>query len=433
MDETQRSVPGSNSSLVRDPEIERLAPVSVKGSDKYTAIFQDLKASWKKYTDLEDGERIAAILRDNSVENEVELLSKMSENEIADLFRVKLRKVAILEEENDQLHRRNRDLSHRLHLVEHRVGKAQIVVMEKVEKATGHIIQEFHERELDLARNVEILQEENSNLTAKNEKLEETVDDLHEKVANLETSNKELTEINVDNERKISNSSDEIFSLQDLLGKTKVQLEEETEKVLQERTIVENLKAQFLKERKESTEKIELIQKEAEDYRKRIEEDIRNRQQRHKKEVDAHQEKFSATVNHQNAVIEELTQTVKQKQSEIAELKDQLEKQESRIKGDLKRGLAADYRQKLGMVSSLDTHPIRTPLYENPFYEWNQENRKRNERAQCPPSPQRTLGIQTSADLAPAAAPVTSTKPRQLGNQKNVKFTSSGRLPSHRK
>lgn len=202
-----------------------------RGSDKYTAIFQDLKASWKKYTDLEDGERIAAILRDNSVENEVELLSKMSENEIADLFRVKLRKVAILEEENDQLHRRNRDLSHRLHLVEHRVGKAQIVVMEKVEKATGHIIQEFHERELDLARNVEILQEENSNLTAKNEKLEETVDDLHEKVANLETSNKELTEINVDNERKISNSSDEIFSLQDLLGKTKVQLEEETEKV----------------------------------------------------------------------------------------------------------------------------------------------------------------------------------------------------------
>ncbi|EGT53120.1 hypothetical protein CAEBREN_06387 [Caenorhabditis brenneri] len=450
MDDTQRSAAGSNSSSMRvtegDTSIERLAPVSMKGSQKIHKVFHELIDNWKKYTAIEDGDRIAALLQNYTVEKQIEHMQEMQKDEIIDIIRFNLRKITTLQEENEQLTRRNRDISERLHRVEHRVGKAQVEVFGKIQETTMDILKEFHARELELSRKAESLEAEKVEHVATIAKQKAKIEEFERQTTNLETKNRRLIELNEENEKKVAELSlknqtheTEIFHLREQLVKATELSREKTEEALQEAMEAQRAKALIFKERETANLEVKrhegLMQKQMDEYKDNLEREINSRQQRHKKEVEALNAKFESAVNYKDAVIRDLTQRNQEAEAEIQKFKRNFEMMEAQIKGNMKRKLALNYHEMMDIISSSRTG-IPEPPRENPFLNFdNFEKENRKHRLERSPSPKRTLGVQTADRPSSSGAPPLpkARNPEPLNQRKSSKFSSSvssGRFPS---
>lgn len=437
MDETHRSTAGSNSSSMRvsiqegDSTIEKLAPVSLKGSQKINKVFHELIDNWKKYTAMEDGDRIAQMLQNYSVEKQLEHISEMQKDEILDVIRFNLRKLSSVQEENDQLTKRNRDISEKLHRIEHRVGKAQVEVFDKIQETTMDILKDFHTRELDLARKAENLEAEKAELTTRTARLEAKVEELERKSSSLETKNHRLLELKEENEKSIAEltlknqkDEDEIFRLREQLEKATELARERNDEALHEHAETARLTTLIMKERNnanlEAKRLQDQMQKEMDKYKADLEHDLALRQQRHKKEIEALNAKYDATVTHKAAVILDLEHRNRDAEAEIQKFKRNFEMMEAQIKGNMKRSLQMNYHEMLNIISSGSTR-LPEPPRENPFLA---DLDKENSRRKSSPSPKRTLGVQTSGISAPRRAP--SAPPGKSSTQpKTSKFAAS--------
>uniref|UniRef100_A0A1I7TXL2 Cilia- and flagella-associated protein 157 n=1 Tax=Caenorhabditis tropicalis TaxID=1561998 RepID=A0A1I7TXL2_9PELO len=430
-----------------DLSVERLAPVSLKGSQKINKIFHDLIDNWKKYTAQEDGDRIALMLQNYTVEKQLEHISEMQKEEIVDIVRFNLRKVTTLQEENEQLTRRNRDISEKLHRIENRVGKAQVEVFDKVQETTMEILKDFHARELDLARKVEALETEKTNLTSKNSKFEQKLEESERKISSLGAKNQRLTELNDENEKavaefslKVQHHEDEIFQLREQLEKVNEVAREKTEEALQEAVESQRVKTLILKEREtanlEAMRLQEKLIQEMDKYKSDLEKDLNIRHQRHKKEVEALNAKYESAVNHKDSLIQDLTERNHEAQAEIQKYRRNFQMMEAQIKGNMKRSLALNYQEMLAIISS-GTSRLPSPPSEL-YRELEKENLRRHHTDRSP-SPKRSLGVQTSdvprvPSRAPSAPP--SARTRESKKPMAPKFSSSvasARFPSARK
>ncbi|UMM32935.1 hypothetical protein L5515_006583 [Caenorhabditis briggsae] len=415
MNETNRSTAGSNSidsSEIGDPAVERLAPVSVKSSQKIHRVFHELIDSWKKYTDMDDGDRISLLLQNYTVEKQLEQVGAMEKEEILEVLRVNLRKMTTIQEENELLTRKNREVSEKLHRIEHRVGKAQVNVFDRVQTVTMDILKEFHERELELARKLEILEAQKADFTARNEK--------------LEAKNGRLAELNDENEQKIAQFSrkievqdDEIFHLREQLVKANELAREKTEEALHEAVEAQRVKTLILKEREtantEAARQKEMLMRDMDNYKADLEKDLTIRHQRHKKEVEALNAKFDSAMAHSEQTIQELKTKNHQLEAEISKYKRNFAIMEAQIKGDVKRSLAVNYHEMMNIVSS-GTCRLPSPPRENPFLLLDSENRR-------PVSPKRTLGVQTSSTSSVKGGATSSRDAKKTTT--STKFSSS--------
>lgn len=150
-----------------------------------------------------------------------------------------------LKNENDQLTQQNRELSAQLHRVEHRVGKAQVEVFEKMENTIRQIVDQFHSRELDLARKLERFEVENRELKAKNRDLEARVEDLEENVEKLTKECREKTEKVLEKDhvfgklaKKFDETSEENAELKEKLEQARRRIKEVEEEVIDKYNIL---------------------------------------------------------------------------------------------------------------------------------------------------------------------------------------------------
>ncbi|UMM32934.1 hypothetical protein L5515_006583 [Caenorhabditis briggsae] len=429
MNETNRSTAGSNSidsSEIGDPAVERLAPVSVKSSQKIHRVFHELIDSWKKYTDMDDGDRISLLLQNYTVEKQLEQVGAMEKEEILEVLRVNLRKMTTIQEENELLTRKNREVSEKLHRIEHRVGKAQVNVFDRVQTVTMDILKEFHERELELARKLEILEAQKADFTARNEKLEAKIRIFEKNVDSLQAKNGRLAELNDENEQKIAQFSrkievqdDEIFHLREQLVKANELAREKTEEALHEAVEAQRVKTLILKEREtantEAARQKEMLMRDMDNYKADLEKDLTIRHQRHKKEVEALNAKFDSAMAHSEQTIQELKTKNHQLEAEISKYKRNFAIMEAQIKGDVKRSLAVNYHEMMNIVSS-GTCRLPSPPRENPFLLLDSENRR-------PVSPKRTLGVQTSSTSSVKGGATSSRDAKKTTT--STKFSSS--------
>ncbi|EFO95524.1 hypothetical protein CRE_08851 [Caenorhabditis remanei] len=407
-----------------DPSIERLAPVSIKGSQKINKVFHELIDSWKQYTSMEDGDRIAQLLQNYSVEKQLEHVGGMSKEEILDVFRAHLRKLTSVQEENEHLTRRNRDISEKLHRIEHRVGKAQANVFDKVQEATMEILKDFHAREIELARKVEVFEAEKTSLTAKNTKLEGKVEEFSQKNSTLQAKNQRLIEINNENEKRIGGltqknqtQDDEIFHLREQLEKANELAREKTEEALQEAIEAQRVKTLIIKEREavnlQAARHQEILMAEMDKYKADLEEDLSVRYLRHKKEVEALNAKYDSAMAHSEQTIHDLKLTNRQLEAKISKFERNFAMMEAQIKGNMKRSLAMNYQEMLNIISS-GTSRLPSPPRENPFLELEKENSSRKHRLAVSKTNPRRSNFQC-LDFWP-----TSSESSATGKAKNV-------------
>ncbi|PIC24107.1 hypothetical protein B9Z55_017562 [Caenorhabditis nigoni] len=428
MNESSSSSTMRDSSEIGDPAVERLAPVSVKSSQKIHRVFHELIDSWKKYTDMEDGDRISLLLQNYAVEKQLEQVGAMEKEEILEILRVNLRKMTTIQEENELLTRKNREISEKLHRIEHRVGKAQVNVFDRVQTVTMDILKEFHERELDLARKLEVLEAEKVDFTARNEKLEAKIRSFEKNVDSLQAKNGRLAELNEENEQKIAQFSrkieaqdDEIFHLREQLVKANELAREKTEEALHEAVEAQRVKTLILKEREtantEAARQKEMLMRDMDNYKADLEKDLTIRHQRHKKEVEAQNAKFDSAMAHSEQTIQELKTKNHQLEAEISKYKRNFAIMEAQIKGDVKRSLAVNYHEMMNIVSSGSCR-LPSPPRENPFLLLDSENRR-------PVSPKRTLGVQTSSTSSVKGGGGATSSREAKKTTTSTKFSSS--------
>uniref|UniRef100_A0A8R1HUJ2 Uncharacterized protein n=1 Tax=Caenorhabditis japonica TaxID=281687 RepID=A0A8R1HUJ2_CAEJA len=463
MDETQRSAAGTSSRSrdftinEGDQSINRLAPVSIKAGNQLTEVFSELDENWKKYTEMEEGDRIGAIIKDLSVEEQLERMEHMPLPDMLNVVRFHLRKMTTLKEENELLTGRNRELSEQLHRVEYRVGKAQNQVFDKMHKSVRQIVEEFHIRELYLARKLEESTAENSELTTRNSKLETKIGQLEAKIEDLEQKNQSLSGKNQnlgkvieekqtlfdELAKKFDEQAEEIFQLRERLEQTKHTAREKSDEAVQEALEAQNLRILIVKQKDEIWEQARrhenALKKEMDQYRATLEQQMTQMRRKCKDELEAMTREHRTAQFQQESRIQALANELEGKNAEVKKFERHLEMMEAQIKGNMKRSLAVNYQEMLNIISDGPTH-IPTPPYSNPlldlardFEKENASKRRLNSggRTSCPSSPKRTIGVQAATAEPPE--PLVVRKLMPASHPIRARTASTSRVPFQRK
>ncbi|CAI2355323.1 unnamed protein product [Caenorhabditis sp. 36 PRJEB53466] len=459
MDETQRptSAAGSQQNPMNlsinaaERSIERLAPISVRAGIQLTEAFAELTEHWKQYTEIEGADRIAAIIKDLTVEEQLERCEHMEKIEIIGIVRYNLRKMTTIKEENEMLTQQNRELAEKMHRVEHRIAKAQGQVFDKMHKTVRQILDDFHTRELDLARKTEELEAERMNLTAKNSKLEAKVENLERKLEELEQKSTSLQQKKQELEgtveekeslferlaKKYDEQSDEVFQLRESLEQSKQTVREKSDEAVQEALDAQNLRIMLVKQKDEIWEQArrheQAIKDDMDEYRSKLEHQMVMLRKKCKDEMETIGKEHRTALYQRDSRIQMLATELQKKQLDVDKYEKHLEMIVAQIKGNMKRSLAVNYKDLIESISAINVPEPpsnRNDSWLDAVREIEAENNKENGkkrtnsgRSSCPPSPKRSVGVQARPEREAPRVVVRRPMPGPFQ-------TTSARLPS---